>query len=258
MKFMELGKKENPVVLLLHGEGLSWWSVEETARLLQKKYRVVMPVLDGHGEDAGTDFISTADSARKLLRFIDHSCGGHVFAICGISLGAQTAAEVLAARPEAARYAVLENVLVQPGHSRSMQIPDFLFCIFQRLMRLRFFARLRANRLALPQELFESYFRDSNRISLRSLKNILDSERNFHIPVSLNQTKAGALVLIDSKESVERKLSAGLLKNAIPKSRLVAAHGMHCGELCTAHSKKYVALLQELFAESEVSQEDSF
>jgi pimeloyl-ACP methyl ester carboxylesterase len=72
MKFKELGKPENPVIFLLHGEGLSWWSTESAARRLMKKYRVIMPVLDGHGEDAETEFISIEN----------HICSVRIFHWC--------------------------------------------------------------------------------------------------------------------------------------------------------------------------------
>lgn len=248
MKFMELGKTENPAVILLHGGGLSWWSVEEQARLLQRKYRVVMPIIDGHGEDAGTDFTGIGDSAEKLLGFIDRGCGGRVFALCGLSLGAQIAAAVLAARPEIAEYAVLESILVQPGHTQRQSIPEVLIRCSHGLIQYRWFSKLQARAEFLPAKLFEPYFRDARIISEKSLARILNSNGDFHIPTGLGQTKAKVLILVGSGEKAEMKLSAGLLKKAIPESRLVVARGMRHGEFSIKHPESYVRVLEQWFS----------
>lgn len=249
MKFMELGEPENPVVILLHGGGLSWWSVEEPARLLQGRYRVVMPIIDGHGEEGETEFSGVEDSAEKLLRFIDRSCGGRVFALCGLSLGAQIAAEVLAARPEIAEYAVLESALMRTGHARGKRRPEWLVRFFYGLTRRRCFAKLRAKSLSIPDSLFEPYFRDTRRITLRSFGNLLESSGNYRPPASLQNTKAKVLILAGSRESAEIKLSAGFLKKRIPKSRLVIAQNRRRGELSIAQSGEYTQLLERWFSE---------
>ncbi|MVB10915.1 Alpha/beta hydrolase family protein [Caprobacter fermentans] len=249
MKFKELGQPEHPVVILLHGGGLSWWSVEGAARLLTDEYRVVMPIIDGHGEDGGMDFLSIRDSAEKLIRFIDRACGGRVFALCGLSLGGQIAAEALAERRDIADFAVLESVLVQPGHDRGGTVPEPLIRLSYGLIRFRFFAKLQAKALSLPDELFEPYFRDTQELTLNSLIHILKSNGDFHLPISLKDTGARVLILVGSGESAEMKLSAGLLKKAIPGSRLIISKGMRHGELSIAHCGEYVRLLRQWFSE---------
>lgn len=248
MKFRELGKAENPVVILLHGEGLSWWSAEEAGRLLQKQYHIILPILDGHGEAGGTAFTGIADSAEKLIRFADRRFGGHVFAVCGLSLGGQIAARAIAERPDFAEYAVLESVLVQPGYGQNDRIPSFPARFFLFLMRGRPFAELQAKFHSIPKELFGPFCRDFRKISLTSFQKILGENRNFRLPANLGNTKAKVLILVGSGESAERKLSAGLLKKAIPGSRLTIARGMRRGELSIAHSEEYVHLLEQWFS----------
>ncbi len=67
MKYKTFGDKTRPVIILLHGEGLSWWSLMSIVRLLQTEYYIVTPIIDGHGEDGATDFISIRACAKKLL-----------------------------------------------------------------------------------------------------------------------------------------------------------------------------------------------
>lgn len=51
MKFHEFGDKNLPSILLIHGGGSSWWNYLRQARILSEKYRVILPTLNGHGEE---------------------------------------------------------------------------------------------------------------------------------------------------------------------------------------------------------------
>ena len=81
MRFPQMPEAGRPVVILLHGGGLSDWSVAAFRHCLHEHFCVLTPILDGHGMDADTTFISIEDSAQKLLNFIDSHCGGHIFAL---------------------------------------------------------------------------------------------------------------------------------------------------------------------------------
>ena len=51
MTVIEYGKQNKNVALLLHGGGLSWWNYRDAAEILSEDFRVVLPVLDGHGRE---------------------------------------------------------------------------------------------------------------------------------------------------------------------------------------------------------------
>ncbi len=46
---MEYRSGNQKVILLLHGGGLSWWNFRESGKRLGERYRVILPILDGHG-----------------------------------------------------------------------------------------------------------------------------------------------------------------------------------------------------------------
>lgn len=66
MIFKEFGDKSKPAIIMLHGGGLSWWSLKPQIEALQKKYYVITPILDGHGEEWHTTFVSIQKSATCL------------------------------------------------------------------------------------------------------------------------------------------------------------------------------------------------
>ena len=95
MKFHEFGDKSFPHILLIHGGGNSWWNYLRQAKMLSEKYHVILPTLDGHGEECKKDYISTENSAKQIIDYIKENCDGKLFAIGGVSLGGQIAMEVL-------------------------------------------------------------------------------------------------------------------------------------------------------------------
>ncbi len=46
MIFKEFGYKTMPVIIFLHGGGLSWWSWKPQIETLQKDYHIVTPIID--------------------------------------------------------------------------------------------------------------------------------------------------------------------------------------------------------------------
>jgi pimeloyl-ACP methyl ester carboxylesterase len=95
VNYIEYGKENSDVIVLLHGGGLSWWNYREVAEELSSDFRVVLPILDGHTESTD-DFTSIEDNAARIIRFIEEEFGGSILLIGGLSLGAQIALEILA------------------------------------------------------------------------------------------------------------------------------------------------------------------
>ena len=44
MNYIEYGKENSDVIVLLHGGGLSWWNYKEAAERLQMDYHVIIPI----------------------------------------------------------------------------------------------------------------------------------------------------------------------------------------------------------------------
>ena len=70
MNYVEYGKENSDVIILLHGGGLLWWNYKEVAERLQTDYHVVLPILDGH---AGCDknFTTIENNALDIIEFVN-------------------------------------------------------------------------------------------------------------------------------------------------------------------------------------------
>ena len=69
MRYVEYGSQNPETIILLHGGGLSWWNYRDVAQLLSDRFRVILPILDGHA-DSDAPFTSIEDNAASGCRFI--------------------------------------------------------------------------------------------------------------------------------------------------------------------------------------------
>jgi pimeloyl-ACP methyl ester carboxylesterase len=230
MKFKEFGNNEFPTIIILHGAGLSWWSIENIINALSHEYNVVAPIIDGHGEDRKTNFASIEDSANKLIKFIDDNYNGKVFALLGLSLGAQIVAEILSRRSNITNFAVIESALVYPIKlSTFLAIPGCK--IFYHLIKKGWFFKLK----------------DSLNMTQESLMNISLSIRNYYLKDTIKNTNANVLIIVGEKELKIIKKSAFKLNNTILNSQLYIASNMNHGELSLVNYEKYITLIKEFF-----------
>ncbi len=247
MLFIETEKSSLPTILLLHGGGLSWWSLKPVVELLREKYHVITPVIDGHGEDASKTFISIENSAQQLIRYIDTYHGGKLYAIGGLSIGAQIVTEVLSIRESIADYAILESALVYPIKGTAfLTVPAYK--LFYGLIKYRWFARLQAKTLCVPDDMFEQYYKDSLNMTQQSLIHMTLSNGTYALKNTISNTKAKVLILVGGKEIPIMKKSAQKLHKAMNSSDLHILPNMGHGEVSLLHPEMYVELISNFFS----------
>ena len=139
MNYKEYGSENKEVIMFLHGGALSWWNYREVAEKLQDRYRVVIPVLDGH---SGSDrhFTSIEYNAEEIISFIDEHFGGSVLMMGGISFSAQILVEILSQRKDICRHALIESAMVIPSEFTNSMISSAFGGSFW-LIKQRWFAR---------------------------------------------------------------------------------------------------------------------
>lgn len=244
MIFKEVGNKELPSMIFLHGGGLSSWSLDYIADDFKNEFHVITPIIDGHGEDSETEFISIKDSAKKLIHYIDTQCNGQVFLIAGLSIGAQIVTEVLSQRENISRYAVIESSLVYPIKGiTAMTVPIYNMCYG--LIRQRWFSKIQAKALCVPTSLFDKYYHDSLNMSKQSLINITLSNGTYNLNENIANTKAKVLIITGAKEASIMKKSAQRLHKTIMGSDLYIVPNMKHGEISLKYPEKYIELLKK-------------
>ena len=231
MQIQEFGQQHKDVILLLHGGGLSWWNYREEAKLLAEQYHVLLPTLDGH---AGSDapFASIEENAARLISYIDTHFGG------------QIAVEILSQRKDICRYALLESALVKPMKLTALLIGP-TFGMSYGLIQQKWFAKLQAAYLGIPEALFDAYFRDTCKIRKEDMIAFLKANSRYTVKPSLSETTAKVKILAGAKEQKSILDSAILLHEAIPGSSMEILSGLRHGDLSLNHPQGYAQMLTE-------------
>lgn len=241
MLVKEFGTQNKEVLILLHGGGLSWWNYQEATKLLAEQYHVVLPVLDGHG-GSEVPFHSIEENARHIFAMIKERFSGRVAAIAGVSLGGQIAAELLSMHPEVCRFALLESTLVKPM-ALTYRLIKPTYEVSYGMIQQKWFAKLQADYLGIPKDLFEDYFQDTCKISKTDMIAFLEANSNYKIKAGLSKTRAKVLILAGSREIRQIRDSAVVLQNTIPNSQMKILPGYRHGEFSLNHPAEFAALL---------------
>lgn len=245
MKIKEFGETNNEKILLLHGGGLSWWSLEPIIRILSKDFHVITPVIDGHGEDGETTFISISTIAEKIISYIDENCGSSVKAICGLSIGAQIVVDILSKRYDIARFSIIESALVKPVKFLNLLYLPIINISYP-LIKYKWYSRLQSKVLFVPDENLDKYYEDSCKISKESLINITLSNGLFKLDPNISNTKTKVLILVGEKEIKNMKQSAIELHKNIKESELVIVPKSGHGEISLLRPIEYCNYLCNL------------
>jgi len=247
MRYVEYGNQNSETVILLHGGGLSWWNYRDVAQLLSDRFHVVLPIVDGHA-DSDTPFTSIEDNAARIIAHIDQHLGGKVLAVGGLSLGGQIAVEMLTQRPDVCRFALLESTLVKPSKLTHGLIKP-AFGMSYGLIKQKWFAKMQAAYLGIPQKLFDDYYRDTCKISKEDMIAFLESNSAYSIKPALRDAQAKVHIVFGSKEQASIRTSGKLLHEVIPGSTLEMLPGVGHGELSLNYPEQYAQMLHRLVSQ---------
>lgn len=244
MNYIEYGKGNGKVLILLHGGGLSWWNYRKVAEILKTDYHVILPILDGH---AGSDkqFISIEKNASEIIEFINEKLGGSVLLIGGLSLGGQILLEILSQRKDICKYAIVESALVIPSKfTYSMIKPVFGIC--HGLIKYKWFSKLQFKSLKIKPDLFADYYRDTCLISKCDMITFLQKNSMYSLKESFGECIANIHVLVGEKENCAMKKSATIIQKKSKDSFLQVLPNMYHGEFSINHAEEYASTILKM------------
>ena len=225
---------------------LTWWNYRDVAQLLSDRFHVVLPILDGHA-DCDAPFNSIEDTAAKIISHIDEHFGGKVLAVGGLSLGGQIAVEMLTQRSDICRFALFESTLVKPSKLTHALIKP-TFGMSYGLIRQKWFAKMQAAYLGIPQKLFDDYYRATCKITKEDMIAFLESNSAYSIKPALRDTQAKVHIVFGCKEQSSIRTSGKLLNHTIRGSTLQILPGYNRGDLSLNHPQAYAQMLLTLIS----------
>ena len=250
MIFHEFGDKNFPHILLIHGGGSSWWNYLRQAQILSDKYHVILPTLDGHGEEYQKDYISTEDSALQIMDYIKNNCDGKLFAVGGVSLGGQIAIELLSLDSDIAQKAIIDGSICIPQPNLS-RISTIVVKIFGKLMFSKSASKIQLSlmkkiypNMAYPEEIENYYMEDMPRLPMKTLVKMYKTYMGkYRLKESITESKAQVLYIYGEKEMRCVKESAKLFQKMHPDCILYEAKGYNHGYLSAYLPLEWIKLV---------------
>lgn len=250
MKFYEYGDKKSPSIMLIHGAGWSYWLYLQEARLLQHQYHVILPVIDGHGEEAGVPYTSTEKIADQFLDYIDCNCSGKLFALSGVSLGGQIAIELLSRRADLAEKAIIESGLCNP-QPFLLKYSRFVYKHFGKWLFSKKFNQwaltMLPKQMHLPDEIAALYLRDIPAVKVETMNRIFETYYHYQLKDSLKDSQADIIYWYGSKELKCIKQSGLRFKSYVEKCQLIELPGYRHSEISAYHPEEWVEKAEQFF-----------
>lgn len=239
MKFHEFGSKDQPHIMMIHGGGNAWWNYLRQARELSGQYHVILPTLDGHGEEYATEYISTEDTADKLLQYIEDECGGHLYALCGISLGGQIVMELLSRKADLTQKAIIDGSLCYPQPAMAHFCIATVRCLGGLMFsekacrrQIDSMPKLLPAKMQYPDEIKSYYLQDMPRLRRETLYAMYRTYMmRYTLKDSVRRSTAQVMYWYGSKEMKCIKKSAQLFRSHVPSCTIYEAKGYNHGYL---------------------------
>ncbi|WP_432355901.1 alpha/beta fold hydrolase [Sporosarcina sp. A2] len=204
--YQESGDKNAPLMVFLHGGGVSSWMWEKQIQYFTN-YHCLTIDLPEQGKSSRIDHFTIRDSAEKIIVLTEKMSNGKKIVVIGFSLGAQVAIQMISMKPDLISSAVINSALVRPNaFFRKMIRPSVKFTF--PLISIKYFARLQSKILYVSEEHFEAYYEETSQMKADSLIRILKENMSFEIPNDFNKARCKILVTVGEKEKGIMKKSA--------------------------------------------------
>jgi len=227
LNYVVSGNKNGNPIIFVNGAGVGPWMWDNQIREL-KSYNCITFDLPGHGDNSDQIFISVEACTKEINEIVHKEFGKKKYAIVGHSIGAQIVMNLLNGKQENISHAVIISGLNKPMKNMK-PLMNLLIDMTMPLIKLKWFSKLQAKELSLPEKFMQTYYKDSKKISKESLKNILAENMSFKINNDID-TDIKTLVLVGSNEKKlmleSAKKSVQLFKQS--KGFIInnAAHGI--------------------------------
>ncbi len=225
--YEEHGASKTPLIVFLHGGGVSGWMWEQLLQYFSE-YHCIVPDLPEQGRSKSGEKFSIRSSAEKVIKLVEDKGKGKQVILIGFSLGAQIVIQALSMKPELINYAMINSALTEPMPVvRKILRP--LIKLSYPLIKWKPFSKLQAKALYIQESDFERYYNESCRIHDETLIRILNENMSFKIPAEFKHASSNILVTVGEKENRLMKKSAKEITQSNPNCYGVLVSGIGHG-----------------------------
>lgn len=221
--YTESGPSDAPMILFLPGGGMSGWTwLPQVTRLLD--YHCIVPDLPGHGGSHadGPIKIGTAEEVAELIR--SRVTSGRVHVV-GLSMGGQTALQLLSTHPELVDRTIVSGTNVSPNNGIRLLSPflKLLMILYSPLQNTDYMIRANMRQIKVPPE-YEADFRNDTRLMTPDFyTQVVVESMTYSLPSVADASRL--LVACGENEPELIKKSARMIRGKYPRVPCFVAPG---------------------------------
>ncbi|MGE6631950.1 alpha/beta fold hydrolase [Bacillus sp. NPDC077027] len=208
---------QKPIMILLHGGGVSSWMWKRQIEMFSNDYDCYTPDLLGHGKRANEQPFSMKESAIEVLEWMDEHAHDRSIILIGFSLGAQIAVEILSRKPNRVDFAIINSALVIPLPWLYLLVKPILPLMYP-LLKKDWFIQLQAEKIGIPKEDVADYADGSKSLQKRTLQSMFKENLHYRLPNTFQQASTRILITVGDLEKNIMKRSAQHLTEAHPQA----------------------------------------
>lgn len=242
MNFIEYGDRNNKSILFIHGLASTADLCFKPLLPYLKNYYVIFCELDGHCSAKPNDRISMNQAVDTIENYILNEISGKIYGICGFSMGATIAVDLIARGNISVERVLLDAAItVEMGW---MAIP-FTFAFIMGTSMIK-------NGKSIPKFLLHRVMgKDNNsiiemmypKITKKTIQNACKYIYHYKISENLKKFSNPVLFWRGSEEPIPAK-SEKNLKEYLPQMSIEVFEGMGHGQFLHEHPKEYADKLK--------------
>lgn len=237
MNYLTYGNKQDKAIVFIHGMASTALLCYEPILKYFENYYVVLVEVDGHSSNTKGDLISLKASCDDIEKYINDNLDSHIYGLCGFSMGATMAVELVGRG-----NITIDKVVLDAAFTVKMGIKTkpYEICFCKAIKRIQ-------QGKKIPQFLMDSIMgKDNNSViemlyqdvSSDTIVNACEFVYKYDIPMGLSNYKNPVLFLRGSRESYPKK-SAAILKKYLPQLKEKVFDGMGHGQYLHEHPSEY-------------------
>lgn len=213
LSFSRHGSRSGPLVVFLHGAGISSWMWEPLVARIPEIDALLVD-LPGHGKSNKINWVSLDQTANNVGKIVSKARSERDVHIVGISLGAYVGLTLLAQRPYEFSTAILSGFHM--GHMPRKWLMKSAARLLAPFATQPFFARKTAQMFDVADQDIARFVLEAGKTDVGSFKRASVDGIDFVLPEAVDGIETQVLVTAGSREDGLILNSLGKLAASIP------------------------------------------
>jgi pimeloyl-ACP methyl ester carboxylesterase len=236
-----LGEEHDMIIVMIHGTGMSWDMLMNSAEILKEKYCVVLVSVPGHDPKTTEEFTSIEQIADEIETGLIEMGRSSVDLLYGLSMGGGIAIRILADNRLSIEHAVIDAGITPYEMpwiaTRLILVKDFLMMEWGKHSKW-------ALSLAFPakeytQEGLDRMHQVLRHMTPRTIWHVYDSTDNYSMPATFPALETSIEYWYGSREEKDRKLDIQYVQKHIPGVQFRKIDGMMHGQYASVFAADF-------------------